>query len=206
MLLSYGERANDDFFLFYGFVPPRNPHDEVPLFRDVEEAVGWHLEEFIPKGTLTPDQLQAAILAAFAAADTEAVNTPESEAALKRLDEQDAEAAIAFINCLKMCSAGRVDGRLMAAFQSLYDAARLAGVDVPDDRVASFRQAVAKRSAQLLRGMPGSLVADLEYLAEWEAGSGNIPGISLELHWRIMAPQSELLKLGWRSRSDRPVV
>ena len=29
LLMSYGERPNDDFFLHYGFVPPCNPHDEV---------------------------------------------------------------------------------------------------------------------------------------------------------------------------------
>lgn len=27
-----GERGNDDFLLHYGFVPPRNPHDDVSLF------------------------------------------------------------------------------------------------------------------------------------------------------------------------------
>lgn len=29
LLLSYGERPNDDFFIHYGFVPRANPHDEV---------------------------------------------------------------------------------------------------------------------------------------------------------------------------------
>ena len=27
-----GERSNDDFLLHYGFVPPRNPHDDVAMF------------------------------------------------------------------------------------------------------------------------------------------------------------------------------
>ena len=46
LLLSYGERSNDHFFLYYGFVPPKNPHDEVVLFGDLEEALEWHHENF----------------------------------------------------------------------------------------------------------------------------------------------------------------
>lgn len=42
LALSYGERSNDDFFTHYGFVPPGNPHDEVQLFEDLEEALEWH--------------------------------------------------------------------------------------------------------------------------------------------------------------------
>lgn len=49
LLLSYGERANDDFFLFYGFCPPRNPHDHVELFTSIEDAIDWHLKRYIPK-------------------------------------------------------------------------------------------------------------------------------------------------------------
>ena len=46
LLLSYGERSNDHFFLYYGFVPAKNPHDEVVLFGNLEEALEWHLEHF----------------------------------------------------------------------------------------------------------------------------------------------------------------
>lgn len=41
VVLSYGERSNDDFFLHYGFVPVRNPHDEYVLFEDWSEAEDW---------------------------------------------------------------------------------------------------------------------------------------------------------------------
>jgi hypothetical protein len=41
LLLSYGERNNDDFFLHYGFIPPRNPHDDVTLFTNLEHATAW---------------------------------------------------------------------------------------------------------------------------------------------------------------------
>ncbi len=32
LTFNAGERGNDDFLLHYGFVPPRNPHDDVSLF------------------------------------------------------------------------------------------------------------------------------------------------------------------------------
>lgn len=52
VLISYGERSNDDFFLHYGFVPPHNPHDEVVLFDNLEDAVSWYFEQFILKVSL----------------------------------------------------------------------------------------------------------------------------------------------------------
>ena len=46
LLLSYGERSNDHFFLYYGFVPAKNPHDEAVMFGNLEEALEWHHEHF----------------------------------------------------------------------------------------------------------------------------------------------------------------
>jgi hypothetical protein len=42
-LMSYGERSNDHFLMYYGFVPARNPHDDVILFSDVDHALSWHI-------------------------------------------------------------------------------------------------------------------------------------------------------------------
>lgn len=36
-----GERSDDSFFQHYGFVPPRNPHNDVTLFDSIAEAVAW---------------------------------------------------------------------------------------------------------------------------------------------------------------------
>ncbi len=49
ILLSYGDRNNDDFFLHYGFVPLRNPHDDAVLFQDLTDALDWHYEHFKPE-------------------------------------------------------------------------------------------------------------------------------------------------------------
>lgn len=48
VLLSYGERSNDEFFGAYGFVPPRNPHEEMVLFGDIIEALEWHHHYYPP--------------------------------------------------------------------------------------------------------------------------------------------------------------
>ena len=48
VLLSYGERSNDDFFGAYGFVPPRNPHEEMVVFSDIMEALEWHHHYYPP--------------------------------------------------------------------------------------------------------------------------------------------------------------
>lgn len=51
LCFSYGERSNDDFFVHYGFVPLRNPRDEVILFESVESALDWYaLESGLPVG------------------------------------------------------------------------------------------------------------------------------------------------------------
>lgn len=42
ILLSYGERDNDDFFTHYGFAPLRNPHDDVVIFEDLLDLLVWH--------------------------------------------------------------------------------------------------------------------------------------------------------------------
>ena len=37
--ICYGQWPNDVFFLFFGFVPPGNPHDRVVLFPDAKAVV-----------------------------------------------------------------------------------------------------------------------------------------------------------------------
>lgn len=49
LCFSYGERSNDDFFVHYGFVPLRNPRDEVILFESIESALDWYAPQFSPQ-------------------------------------------------------------------------------------------------------------------------------------------------------------
>ena len=49
LTFSYGERSSTDFLVHYGFVPLRNPRDDVVLFEDVDAALDWYaLESGLP--------------------------------------------------------------------------------------------------------------------------------------------------------------
>ena len=41
-IVSYGERSDVHFFLYYGFLPEPNPHNRAPLFRTLDEAAVWY--------------------------------------------------------------------------------------------------------------------------------------------------------------------
>ncbi|GIL72494.1 hypothetical protein Vretifemale_2854, partial [Volvox reticuliferus] len=64
VLLSYGERPNDDFFLHYGFVPRANPHDDAVLWPDLESSLEWHYER-IGAVKLPREEAQELYLAAL---------------------------------------------------------------------------------------------------------------------------------------------
>eukprot|EP00467_Chlorarachnion_reptans_P022018 CAMPEP_0114492898 /NCGR_PEP_ID=MMETSP0109-20121206/3813_1 /TAXON_ID=29199 /ORGANISM="Chlorarachnion reptans, Strain CCCM449" /LENGTH=1080 /DNA_ID=CAMNT_0001669797 /DNA_START=430 /DNA_END=3668 /DNA_ORIENTATION=- len=44
LTISYGRKDNDDFFLYYGFVPMNNFDDTVQLFENFRDFHSWHLE------------------------------------------------------------------------------------------------------------------------------------------------------------------
>lgn len=41
VLWSYGQRSNDDFFTYHGFVLGDNPDENVVLFDSVQHLLGW---------------------------------------------------------------------------------------------------------------------------------------------------------------------
>ena len=120
---DYGAgRPNADFLASYAFVPPRNPHESVALWRSVREAVEW-----VGGGG-------GALLAAAEAA-AEAASTPDDVAGAAH-----PEAAVrADAARLRLWAGGRADGRAVAALTSALggDAGAAAG-------------AIAGRAAHLL--------------------------------------------------------
>ena len=57
LFISYGERSNTDFFVHYGFVPLRNPRDDVVLFSSIEDALDWYvLDSGLPCGLDRSDE------------------------------------------------------------------------------------------------------------------------------------------------------
>jgi hypothetical protein len=177
LLLSYGERNNDDFFLHYGFIPARNPHDDVILFTSIEEGIDYYLEKYIPLGKLPPNQLQEAITTAYTAATKEETGDGGAamEAALAAMPEAEADHIRQERSAIKLLSKGRTDGRLVAAIESLHSTARIAGnADVAVNCQDHVREVVAARAAEVLRNMyitaKMKLEDDLQVLASGESG------------------------------------
>eukprot|EP00887_Chlorella_sp_A99_P005016 scaffold4.g5016.t1 len=163
LFLSYGERSNDDFLAHYGFVPPRNPHDT---------------------GVLDPRALQAAISAAYAAAEQQQAASGAAEAALAAMPEAEADVARAELARIRLSGGGRVDGRLLAAMRALQGAC-VAAVEALQARGSKAareeggvdwrehaRDAVRRRAREVLATMPTPLADNLAALARWEAASG----------------------------------
>lgn len=185
LLLSYGERSNDDFFMHYGFIPSRNVHDDVILFCTIEEAIDWHLEKYVPIGGLPPSQLQAVINAAYAAAGKEEAeaaggNAAAMEAALEALPEVEAEKIRAERAAIKLLSRKRTDGRLIAALEILHAAAVVGGGPVAKNFEDHIREAVGARAVEVLRSMHRMsgmrLEEDLALLAKVESELGSEDG------------------------------
>jgi len=138
LCFSYGERNNDDFLLHYGFVPPRNPHDDFVLFELAEEAAMW-LSENSP--VPSPEALRAVGIM------EEVYKEPPPEVARYGTDKDRAR--------LRAFRGARVDPRLRALFQ----------VALRDDpqQADAF---IALRCKQLLEAAPTSLTADLWWLED----------------------------------------
>lgn len=107
-LMSYGERSNDHFLMYYGFVPPRNPHDDVIVFSDVDHALSWHI---VYHPELWDDETAEVREAAARAAVREVERGLEetSDGALAKSEPR-----------LKVLPGGRCDARLTSLFAAAY--------------------------------------------------------------------------------------
>ena len=134
-LFSYREQSNDHFLLFYGFVPPSNPHDDLTLFDDVDHLLSWWTQTYGPG---TGDDLVSSVRQAVAAVEADvAADSP-----------RDLLDAGANSKQLKVLPGLREDNRLDAAFSVCF-----AG-----DREAASR-AVAQRRMELREGLERALAA-----------------------------------------------
>ena len=152
--MSYGERSNDHFLMYYGFTPPRNPHDDVVVFQDIEHALSWHMV-FHPElwDAGEEDEANARESAARAAVRaTEQVLASTKDGALMNAEPR-----------LKVLPGGRADARLVSLFAAAYagtDAGVEKGKEMLDVDVSSAHADIARRCAELLRQMPTDLKRD----------------------------------------------
>ena len=140
-LMSYGERSNDHFLLYYGFVPRKNPHDDVIIFENFDSAMMWHamcFDEFWRREDITIREQNAV----RAYKETSKMLRETSDGALI-----DAEPR------LKVLSDGRVDARVLAAFAALYagDTELANNQETDRESLNAARKDIALRCEQLIQ-------------------------------------------------------
>lgn len=123
---------------------------------------------------LGPQALQAAITAAYTAAEEQDSSAAAAEATLAAMPEVEADVARAELAQIKLSGGAMVDGRLLAAYRELHSACAAAVERLQSDWQQHVREAVGLRSRQILAGMPTSLLDDLQQLAAWEHESGDL--------------------------------
>ena len=157
LLISYGERSDRHFLLFYGFLPDPNPHNAVALFDGLEEAAAWY-EELCGEEGEDAARRWAALRSRAVAQVCAEERRKERKAAGRAEDEDDdaagrgeaaseswtsAEAEAQEAATLNIGVGASVDERLLRLFELL--------CDDPDMAVAAVRV----RAAQLLDAYGG---------------------------------------------------
>ena len=155
--LSYGERSNDDFFVHYGFVPPRNPHDTVQLHEDVRSAVAWSIERIHATGTAAPDEGLVQLYETLCAthADDGGVSTDHMEFV-------DSERTSKLKKRVNVQSRGRVDERLAIVLEKIH--AYVSQYDDVGTKEEFIRDHVSQRAFEVLASMPADFLDDLATL------------------------------------------
>jgi hypothetical protein len=152
--MSYGERSNDHFLMYYGFCPPRNPHDDAVVFSDVDHALSWHMV-YHPELWDRGSEEEASVREAAARAAVREVERSLSGSRDASLAEAEPR--------LKVLPGGRCDARLVSLFAAAYagtDEGVEAGKQVMEQDLESAHADVARRCAELLRQMPTTLTED----------------------------------------------
>ncbi|EFJ44774.1 hypothetical protein VOLCADRAFT_94881 [Volvox carteri f. nagariensis] len=145
LLLSYGERPNDDFFLHYGFVPRANPHDDAVLWPDLEAALEWHYER-LGALQLAPEAAERLYLAALEAGQQQLSEELQQLQPQKQQHGVEGEVlppeVARQLAQIKVVAGGHVSAAVMRAFTA-----------VRGGDVAAAERAVALRAAELLWSM-----------------------------------------------------
>lgn len=153
-------------------------HHALPsLPTDIEGAIDWWLSAYLPAGALPPQRLQLVINAAYNSAEQEDTSAQAAQAVLATVPRAEAAVIRAELERIKLSAGGMVDGRLLAAYRTLFEAAASQQQQQQEEPAAGtaarlgrdwqqhMRLAVARRSRELLKEMPTPLLQDLEQLA-----------------------------------------
>jgi len=173
LTLSYGERANDEFFIYYGFVPPRNPHDTVALHDSLLAAAEWNLELLLDKNPKVTLEIINKVYQNIQL-EVDDIEAKFSEKAklhdANDLEPLDSMKVISERQRINLQSNGRIDERLALLLESIYDKMS----EYIDGTVDQYiKMHVTFRSFEILSQMNRESMAhildDLDHLACWEA-------------------------------------
>ena len=181
LCVSYGERSNDDFFLYYAFVPPRNPHDDVVLFDHVDACLEWCANVYFKETSVelrdgeqpSPDALAdiearaAAARRAFDAAAIAARGGRDADSGGLEAARVDREPR------LKVLAGMRFDARMLSAIARFFsppddDGDGKGGGQLADGAVEAAQMRARARCEEVLLSYPTSLADDLERLLRSE--------------------------------------
>ena len=151
--ISYGPWPNDPFFLYFGFVPNRNPNDTVALFADATE-----IEECASRLGLIDTKAPEEVSISSGSTETDGVRSISSTAARRRmmLTREGIDPEILEVARLLGVSDWRplVEGRcleLLRAFPTTLkeDRALLDGGGLTDDEAVAVRYRMSKKEVLL---------------------------------------------------------
>lgn len=168
--LSYGERSNDDFFIHYGFVPPRNPHDTVFLFKSLNDALIWSVERL---GDMTTEELSSDFLTRVyenILVELDSMD-PLAHKETSHLEFVDSKRVREDLSKIKLQSKGRVDERFARLLEQIYrHISDIAGCTIDE----FIRNLIALRSFEILLDMKNrygvDILSDLNILVPTESG------------------------------------
>ncbi len=149
---NYGQRDNDGFLLWGGFVAPGfNPHDAVQVFESLDDAAAWWVGAGVGPAIAGREGQAGSVSASAAARVAAAV-----DAQARQDDGDDVRVAV----CLG--PDWQVDGRLVDLLEALAAQEACLGPKLAERAAVA---AVRARAAQALAAWPTSVAQDEETLA-----------------------------------------
>lgn len=169
VLLSYGEKENDDFFVHYGFCPCRNPHDRYGLFDSLKEAVDWFVDMFVDDDGGDPATLDKIKESALLAAKEGGVAREIDASKYLGMSSTESDQITRTAQTVKAAPGGQVDADMALAFTHL--ATQFPTIQSRDPSKMT-QLALKLRALQCLSKHKVPLELDLEALSTYEKKNG----------------------------------
>jgi hypothetical protein len=169
VLLSYGEKENDDFFVHYGFCPCRNPHDRYGLFDSLSQAVDWYVDMFVvvDDDQVAPDRIKESAL--LAAKEAEVIREIDA-GKYQGMSSSESDQITRIAQTVKAAPGGQVDADVALAFNHLATQHPIKSSNIEPSKITQL--ALKLRALQCLSKHKAPLERDLEALSTYEKKNG----------------------------------